>query len=660
MKSKKETESFLAYRSFHMPVNTISKFASAGYDTVCVFPAHTRNSRGTPYSQYDPTWLWYDKIDFSPFDKMIEDISEAMPGARFLCMIDLNSPCWLEHMNAYSCADSFNNLGKAVHNQDWLQATTDYLRTFMKYADEKYGDRVAAYVLACGATDEWYDYSDGTDNAERRRAWREWRMKKGRPDPVDIPPQSVRDRASFEDFLRDPESDGLAMEYWHFCNESIADTILHFAKEAREVVKDRAQIGCFYGYILEKTDHTLVSCGHLEYERVLDSPDIDFLISPGTYRDRPMGGGSGFLIPEGSASVRGKRLLHECDQRTHTSNHFLLPYITLEMPSAWKNERETVAGIKREASLGMINGTHLWWFDMWGDFYQGEAVMDTLAQVRTLWDTYHTDNLSDMSEIAMIVDPESTYMVNQNHPAVKEMNLGTRNKLNRVGAPFDVYSFRDIPKIKDFSRYKLVIFTSLFDISGEKAEIMNQYVLCNDRYVLWMYAPGIYDGTAFAPDHCRKLTGIPYGSEGLSVKKMNGWTSAYLYDYSQLTVEMLKYLAGESGVRITTQEQLPVYARGDMLAVHTAEGKDIKLHVDPKYKSVKELFTGWICSVKEGIFIYPFASPDTALFALSCREDAFEAEENAGTCGERTEKTGKPRRFLQSQADPIDSPVPAE
>lgn len=217
---------FLAYRSFHTHANTINKFSDAGYDTVCVFPAHTCNSRGTPYSQYDPTWLWFDKIDFSPFDKMIDDIDHAMPGARLLCMIDLNSPCWLEHMCAYSCADSFNNLGKAIHNEEWVNATRDYLKAFVTYANQKYADRICAYVLACGATDEWYDYSNGTDIPERRDAWRKWQISHGRPDPVDIPSQSIRDRASHENFLRNPEADGLAMDYWRFCNESVADTIL--------------------------------------------------------------------------------------------------------------------------------------------------------------------------------------------------------------------------------------------------------------------------------------------------------------------------------------------------------------------------------------------------------------------------------------------------
>lgn len=617
MKQVKNNKPFLAYRSFYMPLNTIKQFSNAGYDTICVFPAHTNNSLGTPYSQYPPTWLWYDKIDFTPFDKMIEDIGNKMPDVKILCMIDLNSPCWLEHQLWNSCSDTFNNLGKAVHSSDWLNATEWYLKKFLEYASEHYSDKILAYILACGGTDEWYDYSNGTDSQDRNEAWKKWQISENCTEIADIPSISVREHYSHENFLRDPIKDKTAIDYWKFCNSSIADTILRFASITRKIVGTKPEIGCFYGYILEKELKTLVSCGHLEYEKVLDSNDIDFLISPGTYKDREMGGGSGFLIPAGTARIRGKRLLHECDQRTHTSNNYLTADISLQLTTAWKDEKSTVAGIKRETSLGILNGTHLWWFDMWGDFYQGEAVMNTLSKSKELWEKYNYNVLTDMSEVALIVDPQSTYLVNQEHPRVCEMNRSTRIKLNRLGASFDVYSFNDISKIKNFKRYKFVIFTSMFYVTPEREKILNKYVLCDNRYVLWLYAPGIYLNGSFDIKNCEKFTGIPYKSEELCVKKMEGWTSCYLYDYESLTPKILKELAKSSGVCMTTEKEIPVYANSDMLMVHTAEGGNIELTVNNKYKKATELYTQKSFDIENSSFIYPFSSPDTALFLLS-------------------------------------------
>lgn len=611
---KKRNAGFLAYRSFQLHMNTMANFAKEGYDTVCVFPAHSLNSLGEPYSPYPPTWIWYDKVDFTPFDKMVEDISRVMPDARLLCMIDLNSPSWLEHNVISSVCDTFMNLGKAVHSPVWMDATEGYLKKFVKYANEKYGDRIDAYVIACGSTDEWYDYSNGTECSDRRKAWREYQIGKGRPDPIDIPPQSVREHVAHDGFIRDPKEDALAIEYWHFCNESISGTAMRFAADVREIVGDRAEIGIFYGYILEKTV-CLVSCGHLDYEAVFDCPNIDFVISPGTYVDRRIGGGSGFLVPSGTAEVRGKRLLHECDQRTHTYNPYLNANITLNT-ARWEDENSTVSGLKREAALGIINRTHLWWFNMWGGFYEGEQVMKTLGKIKQLWNSLSSSPRKSISRVCMIVDPDSTYYINQQDVRVEKMNRDTRKKLSRLGAPYDIYSFNDIPLIEDFDRYKLVVFTSLFEITPEKKKILTDKVMKGGRTLLWLYAPGIVTDGVLDTAGCEELTGIPYGASGVVTKQADGYVSAYIHDYDLLTPAVLKKLAKDAGVLINVEEEIPVYAEGNLLAIHTADGGDIEITVDKGYTSAEELYTGRRIAVENGSFKYDFATPDTALFRL--------------------------------------------
>ncbi len=609
----KNQPALLAYRSFQTHLNTLRRFKEASYETFCIFPAHTLNSRGTPYSQYKPLWLWYDEIDFAPLDQMIKDNLKVVPEANFICLIDLNSPAWLEHMNSYACGDSFNNLGKAVHNQEWLQPTENYLREFLKYTEDKYADRIQAYVLACGATDEWYDYSHGTEDSQRRKAWRKWCNQHQLPDPIDIPPESIRDHCAHENFLRDPVIDKTALDYWKFCNEAIADAILSFSSIARTIIRPEAQLGCFYGYILEKGRSSLVSCGHLEYEKVLEAPGIDFLISPGTYRDREIGGGSGFLIPNGSARIRGKRLLHECDQRTHSYNPYINANISLEF-AHWPDEKSTVAGLKREAALALLKHTSLWWFDMWGDFYQGEKVMETLGRIRELWTKYADYPAEDVAEVALVVDPESSYYLNENEPNISKVHLETRNKLNRLGAPYEVFSFNDIPRIPALDQYKLIIFNSTFEITPEKESILQRYIFCSNRTVLWLYAPGIVRNGTLDKANCEKLTGIPYAAGKLQSVQMNSWKSAYLYDYDQLTPKLLKVLAEDAGVHLYTQLELPIFADGKRFAVHTAAGGKNSLQLPFQCEYVLELFSGRKFPVKEKRFYYNFKAPDTAIF----------------------------------------------
>lgn len=618
-KAKHMDSAFLGYRSFYTPLNTIKKFADAEYDTICLFPAHTVNSRGTPYSQYPPTWLWFDRIDFTPFNNMVHDVLKAMPDAKFLCMIDLNSPAWLEHINCFSTCDSFNNLGKAIHNPEWREPTKKYLEAFIEYTESRYFDRIKAYVICSGATDEWYDYSDGTEDRDRAKAWREWSIARGKQDPIDIPPLSRRSRCSHDDFLRDPVEDSVAIDYWKFCNESVADTIIELASAARsKIAKSNAQVGCFYGYILEKTYRTLVTCGHLEYEKVLASGMVDFLISPGTYVDREIGGASGFLIPNGTAEVYGKKLLHECDQRTHTYNPYLTSDITLRLDSAWKNESETLAGLKREAALAITKRTHLWWFDMWGDYYQGEAVMSTLARIRELWTRFGSTPSARSCEIALIVDPESTYYINQDHPFVVEMNPGTCAKLARVGAPFDCYSIRDIPRIKNFDRYKFLVFNSTFEVTSEKLRILEQYVFRGGRHVLWLHAPGIVRDSKYDPANCETLTGIPYKTPGLAQSDMDDWNSNYIYDYKEVTTELLRSLARDASIHLYTDKLIPVYADGNLLAFHSEYGGEltVKLPSRSNIGCAAELFTDAVYPVTDNEFTCNLRKPDTVFFKL--------------------------------------------
>ena len=82
---------FFAYRSFQKEFDAMREFHAAGVNQFCVFPAHTTNSLGEPYSEYPPTWLAPEVYDFAPFDQQIEDVKKISPNPEIPCMVDLNS-----------------------------------------------------------------------------------------------------------------------------------------------------------------------------------------------------------------------------------------------------------------------------------------------------------------------------------------------------------------------------------------------------------------------------------------------------------------------------------------------------------------------------------------------------------------------------------------
>ncbi len=369
---------YFAYRSFWPELETMKKMKEADCHTICFFAANTRNSLGEPYCKYPPMWLWHDVYDFSPLDRQIEDILSVLPDAELICIADLNTPEWLVKNleRGGGIYDSFNELGRVCCSTMWRDMTGKFLSAFIKYAESKYSGRIKAYVLACGMTCEWMDCSRGTESPERTAAFQAWcRQRHVSPQPRDIPPPSLRNHFEHDNVLRDPEKDHLALLYSEFSAESVADTIQYFMKLCRTLILPETELGVFYGYILEEY---VINTGALAYERVLDIPELDFLISPGTYTDRAMGCGGGFMVPHGTIKLKGKSFLHECDQRTHTYNSNLTAHVSLKTEQ-WRDEQETLAGLKREMALALIKQTSLWWFDMWGDIIRSRLSLTTFA-----------------------------------------------------------------------------------------------------------------------------------------------------------------------------------------------------------------------------------------------------------------------------------------
>lgn len=615
---EKPAPRFFAYRSFWPEFEAMRQFKDAGVDTVCIFAANTDNSLGKPYCKYPPVWRWFGKYDFASLDKQYDDVLAVNPNARFIAMIDLNTPIWLQRQlslagHSAEC-ESFTMLSCACANPAWRKATAEYLEAVVKHIEARYGDRVVAYLLACGQTDEWMDYSRGVAGRTKTQAWQAWLKSHGKPD-TPIPALERLDRASFDNLVRDPATEQDVVDYAQFTGDLIVDTVLGFAAKTRALVARPRQIGMFFGYILELTGSRMVWAGHLEYERLYASPDIDFFISPGTYGDRPMGGGSGFMVPNGTRLLNGKGFLHEIDHRTPTYNVKLDEFVSIAWMVPWKDQAQTTAGLKREFSLATINQASLWCFDMWGGVFKTPETMKVVEQAKKLWDRYAAMPLKGCAEVALVVDPQSARYLNDRHPSIPLIYQGTRNKLNRLGSPFEVFSFNDLPRV-DLKQYRLLVFPGLFVVTPEKLAILKKHVFNNNRTVLFVHAPGICDGKDLDPGRVKGLTGVAFKTPGATTVKHDGWKAVYVPDHSAITPQVLRQAAVQAGVVIVCQDPVPVYANERLLAIHMAEGGEKTITVPIDCRQVRELYTDQVVPVVHRRFSYTFQTPDTALFEM--------------------------------------------
>jgi hypothetical protein len=607
-----------AYRSFWPELQAMRQFKDAGVNTVCVFAANTDNSLGKPYCKYPPVWRWFGKYDFESLDKQFDDVLAVNPNAAFICMIDLNTPIWLQRQlslrgDSAEC-ESFTMLSCGCANPAWREATGEYLEAFVKHMETRYGDRITAYLLACGQTDEWMDCSRGIAGRTKTQAWKAWLKAHGKVE-MPVPSLDRLDRASLDNLIRDPATEQDVVDYAQFTGDLIADTVLSFAKKTHALIPKQRRIGLFFGYILELTRSRLVWAGHLEYERLYRSPDIDFFVSPGTYGDRPMGGGSGFMVPNATRLLNKKGFLHEIDHRTPTYNVKLDEFVSIGWMAPWKNQAETTAGLKREFSLALVNQTSLWCFDMWGGVFTTPETMKLVAQSKMLWDRYGAMPLKSRAEVALVVDPQSARYLNDENPIVSRIYQGTRNKLNRLGAPFEVFSFNDLSRA-DLAQYRLFIFPGLFQITPDKMDLLNKYVLTNNRTTMFLYAPGVCDGKSLDPARVKALTGTAFRTPGVSTVQRGDWRAVYAGGYDDLTPQTLCRAAREAGVTIYCQDAVPVYANERLVAIHVAQGGEKAITLPVDCRQVRELYTGKILPVSGRHFCYAFKTPDTALFEL--------------------------------------------
>ena len=343
-------------------------------------------------------------------------------------------------------------------------------------------------------------------------------------------------------------------------------------------------------------------------------PEIDFIIGPGTYVDREIGGGSGFMVAHETFRLKGKRYLHECDQRTHTYNRQLSPYVECDYES-WPDEMSTIAGLKREMALCLINKASLWWFDMWGGFYEGERVFENFRQMKRIWDELVDIPAQSTAEILMVVDPESTYFLNEQEYCTKEFNQQTRKKLNRIGAPHDICSFNDLPVMDNLDQYKLIIFTTSFAIDDRKQKILDEYVFNKQRMVVWFYAPGIVKDGKWEPEQVKALCGTDYEASGINIIERDDWNSVYVHDPATLKVEDMRRLAELAGLHLYSSIGHPVYANEKLLTVHTPIAEQLQIKLPREFGKVTELFSG---KIWENISCMELNTngPDTLLFLL--------------------------------------------
>ncbi len=508
-------------------------------------------------------WIGVDRYDYELTDRVLDAILKDNPDIYYIPRIKLNVPLdWgkdnpedifvyfqgprdveeirrlvgtdkhdflgYESKTGYYTAggwkDDRPNLGGVISNQSfsskkWLHdAGETLLRLIHHLENGPYGKQIPAYHIAYGTSGEtclWGRISRkfGDYGITNRKAFFDWGLKQygsletlrkawnlpelDRDNAEPPPPERRKGQSgNLHGFFRTDEC--ICVDYDLFSSEINVTAIEHFGKLVKANTGGKP-VGCFYGYFLE-CDNAAYS-GWLGYERILNSPYVDFMAAPKSYYRSEPGESGGELGPAQSVNRR-KLWMDELDNRTHLC-------VTAEKQCENMNETRTV--MWREFAKNLAHGSGFWWMDLGGGWFDDPEILREVAVIEKTAAKIRSNPGKSIAEILLVLDEESIYHAVSNGLFHVQLMQDTIRNANLCGAPTDTYRLNDLETL-DLSQYKLIAMLNTFKVLPEQWRRI-ELRIPKHTTMLWNYAPGVLTPD-FAIDNIEKIIGMKVRERG--------------------------------------------------------------------------------------------------------------------------------------------------
>ena len=420
----------------------------------------------------------------------------------------------------------------------WRNAMAGGLQHLIQHIQRSdYAAHVFGYMVTGMMTEEWYhwsihsgelsDYSAPMHTAFRawlrnrygdvaalRAAWRDPGVGF---DTAAVPSKADRQRHRERTF-RDPATVMAVVDYYLFYNEIILETIDHFAGAVKEVTRGTKVVGAFYGYMFEFGGDP--EFGHNALGRLTRSPNLDFMLVTASYGHRQLGRGADYLrSPALSLALHGKLWYHDNDvvsakfpdviKRLGLKEGFGPGTIqqTGENLGATKTTEETAWMYQRNAGFALGHGLFTSFFDLHGGYYDDPEILAELARLyRVLGESAKFDR-SSVAQILLVADETTGAYLAFENAAYARTLAETQPTLVKIGAPLDSVLVDDLDRL-DSSPYRLVIMFHTYHLSPAQRGLIRRKLLRPGVTVLWLYAPGLFDGHHASVDAMTALTGL--------------------------------------------------------------------------------------------------------------------------------------------------------
>jgi hypothetical protein len=620
--------------------------------------------------------------NFDNMEYRFRHLMEIDPQAHFHLRLQLEMPEWWQKLHPEECelASDGRRLCQSFASKLWREEAKDYLREFITCIKNLgLGDRIIAYQTGAGHTGEWVKGGSsmnlpcGDYSQPMREHFRVWLREKyhddekamrtawAKPyvtfDTAEVPP-AVEQFNTTQFTFRNPKKEQSVIDYYICLADLCGDLVVDFCTTVKETAGRQSMAGVFFGYLMElawnagffsegvdSTYSTYQRSGHLGFWKALESPNVDFFVSPYSYGFRGIGGDGPAMLPTESLRIHNKLYIFEEDSRTHLQ-------MTTEFGKANTLE-ETITLLQRNMAYIATHGHGVWWGTGIPaypaiELSQQPAFRPMIKNFQDIGTLALELDRTPSAEIAVLVDDESIYYEwlrnDLDLPLIFQQRLWG---LPHMGAPHDTYLLNDFIEGK-IKPYKLYIFLNPFHLNKERREKLKKELRKDGRVALWIYAAGYLDEdgnlgnmsdlTGFGHaqgDHpwgplinlidfnhpitaglkedmfwgtnamlgpvfhiedggARILGNVVYSQGrcrgGFGVKEFPEWKSIYSAA-PNLPAWILRGIARYAGVHIYSDAGETLYATKELLGVHTAGGGERDFNLPEKVEQVYELFS---------------------------------------------------------------------
>lgn len=537
------------------------RYAAAGvhlYSVDAVTVNEMPGPRGESGSGREAWW------DFSLVEARLRKFLDVDPEAHFLLRMGFEMrwtpEAWWPRMHPDECQVTSDGRAEtqSLASAAWRRDVNGFLKAYIVHLREiGLYDRVIAYQIAAGSAGEWIeswssmltvtpDYSE-----PMRRAFRAWLRRRYADDraalaaawgdasasfdAAEVPP-ARRQMATTRGLFRDPVRERDVVDFYACLADTAADDLLEFCATVKAETGGDKLTGAFFGYLMEiawnvdffaggtQDPEALASgelsayqrSGHLGLRKVLQSPHIDFIVSPSSYGFRGIGGDGLPMQPTESLRHHGKLYLMEEDTRMH--NNFDPPVPAAADRPAFVGGRmhpptTTLAVYRRHVAQILTHGLGVTWMhdrDM-DDFVENrEPFWRLLARSERLGAWALGLERAPAADVAVLLDAESFYYESLKNaidlPGIFQQKLIS---LNRFGAPHDVYLLDDLLEDR-LPEYALYVFLNPWRLDDRRRASLARIVRRRGKTALWLYAAGFLKDDA-SIENMTDLTGFRFG-----------------------------------------------------------------------------------------------------------------------------------------------------